>query len=205
MSHYRALLSAFIKDHAPAFCIVALFTLLCLLPFNAEAGQNKTGYNSKWSVLAGYGSSHPGWGETKARIETIDLVFRYSTLIAENIGSSWYSGYHTLFIEVPFHYLLDHEDSPMVGINFLANYTFTESILQPYVFAGGGPVYVGADIPGMGSDWNGNYQLGAGVSYPLSDSHRLFLEARYHHISNGNTKDPNDPLNSAKFLIGLSF
>ena len=93
----------------------------------------------------------------------------------------------------------------MVGITFLASYTFVNSVLQPYLFVGGGPVYVAADIDGMGSDWNGNYQIGAGLKYDLNDRHALLFECRYHHISNANTKDPNLPLNSTKFLIGYTF
>jgi hypothetical protein len=32
----------------------------------------------------------------------------------------------------------------------------------------------------------------------------LNLEYRYHHVSNADTAEPNEPLNSSKLLIGVS-
>ena len=94
----------------------------------------------------------------------------------------------------------------MIGINFLANYTFTANEQwQPYIFGGGGPVYIFADIPGMGSNLNGNFQFGIGLGYSLNKKNRLLFEVRYHHISNAGTADPNEPLNSSKFILGITF
>ena len=198
--------STHIASASKAAPLLFLAATLLLIDCTASGAQEKPETDvSDWSFFLGYGTSHPGWGETKERVETIDAVARHQILIKDRLGSSWYSGYHSLLLELPVHYLPDYSGSPMVGLNFLAAYTFTSFELQPYIFAGGGPVYVDADIPGIGSDWNGNYQFGAGISYPISMHNRLFMEARYHHISNGNTSDPNDPLNSTKFLVGFSF
>jgi lipid A 3-O-deacylase len=201
----------YFSDTPNCFCKILSITLFFLLiqlailhdPAMAEQSLGKP--DTQWSILAGYGTSHPGWGETETRVETIDLVLRRSSILIDDIGSSWYKGYHSLFIELPLHFLIEPRDTPMIGMNFLATYTFTSSILQPYLFAGGGPVYVAADIDGMGSDWNGNYQIGAGLKYDIDNQHTLLFECRYHHISNLNTKDPNLPLNSTKFLIGYTF
>lgn len=159
-----------------------------------------------WAMIGGYGQSFPGWGETSQRVETVDLVPRYNHHIIDDIGSSWYRGYHSLFFELPVSITLSPDVSSMVGVNFLAAYTFTaDEKWQPYLFGGGGPVYIFADIPEMGADLNGNYQFGIGIKSPLDDVHQLLFELRYHHISNAGTKEPNDPLNSAKFLIGVTF
>jgi lipid A 3-O-deacylase len=174
------------------------------------------------AILFGYGSSYPGWGETKERVETIDLAVRYEIPKYMDLGSSWYKGYHSVLIEVPVHFLINRTGWPMTGLNFLANYTFTAwERFHPYIFAGGGPLYVSADIPGMGSHFPGNYQAGIGLRYPLESQHDLLFEVRYHHVSksqhdllfevryhhvsNANTADPNDPLNSLKFMIGYTF
>ena len=94
----------------------------------------------------------------------------------------------------------------MIGLNFLASYTFTANEKwRPYIFGGGGPVYSFADIPGMGADLNGNYQFGIGLEYDMSIEHHLLFEYRYHHISNAGSENPNDPLNSCKLLIGVTF
>lgn len=190
------------KHVATLFCVVS--AMLIFFPLKSTAAAIRQSDTAQWAILAGYGSSHPGWGETETRVETIDLILRRSIVIFEELGKSWYSGSHSLLIELPLHFLLDY-DTPMAGLNFLANYTFSASIYRPYIFAGGGPVYVEADIPGMGSNWNGNYQIGGGISFPLDKGHSIFFEARYHHISNANTEEPNVPLNSAKFLIGYTF
>jgi len=158
------------------------------------------------ALLAGYGQSIPGWGETAQRVETIDLVPRYSHRIFADIGSGWYRGDHSLLVELPLHLVVSPDTSAMVGMNFLACFTFTSGDrMRPYLFGGGGPVYSFADIPGMGAELNGNYQFGIGLEYPLDQDRKMLVEIRYHHISNGGTEDPNDPLNSLKLLAGITF
>jgi len=157
-------------------------------------------------VLGGYGQSFPGWGQTTQRVQTFDLVPRYNHLIFDDIGSGWYRGFHSLLLEVPVHLVVSPDVSSMVGMNFLATYTFTAGQeMRPYLFGGGGPVYSFADIPGMGAELNGNYQFGIGLEYETSPSHNLLFELRYHHISNAGSDEPNDPLNSCKLLFGITF
>lgn len=159
-----------------------------------------------WWLLGGYGQSVPGWGLTEERVQTVDGVLRYNHLIFDELGTGWYRGFHSILLELPGHLVVSPEVSAMVGVNFLAAYTFTAGERwQPYVFGGGGPVYSFADIEGMGADLNGNYQFGAGVEYPLSGGRRFIAEGRFHHISNAGSEDPNVPLNSAKFLLGIRF
>lgn len=171
---------------------------------DAAAGLDTT--KDSWAMVAGYGQSFPGWGETRQRVETVDLIPRYNHRIFDKIGSGWYSGFHSILLEFPVSIIVSPDVSTMVGVNFLAAYTFTANLQwQPYLFGGGGPVYSFADIPGMGAELNGNYQFGIGIKYPRGQFHQLLFELRYHHISNGGTKEPNEPLNSAKLLIGIAF
>ena len=188
-----------------------LITTLAVLGLMVQVLPLATAYSfdtsqDNWSLLGGYGQSLPGWGQTTERVQTVDLVPRYSHMTIDNIGSGWLRGYHTTLIELPVHLVTDPETSAMVGVNFLACYTFTASEQwQPYIFGGGGPVYSFADIPGMGADWNGNYQFALGLAHLLDTNHTLLFEVRYHHISNAGTEDPNVPLNSIKALVGLTF
>ena len=162
--------------------------------------------HDSWAILAGYGQSFPGWGQTTQRVETIDLVPRYNHLIFADLGSGWYRGFHSILLEGPLHFVVSPDTSAMIGVNFLACYTFTASDrIRPYLFGGGGPVYSFADIPGMGAEWNGNYQFGIGLEYPLDSNRNMLVELRYHHISNGGSEEPNDPLNSCKLLVGITF
>ena len=181
--------------------------LVCILflPWRVNADGLDTSQDN-WAVIGGYGQSFPGWGNTTQRVETIDLIPRYNHHIFENIGSGWYRGFHSLLLELPVSLVVSPDVSAMVGINFLACYTFTAaSKWQPYLFGGGGPVYSFADIAGMGADLNGNYQFGVGAHYDWKAEHQLLFELRYHHISNAGTEEPNEPLNSLKILIGVTF
>ncbi len=185
-------------------CLLLLGFMLQLIPASATYGFDTS--EDSWAILGGYGQSIPGWGQTTERVQTIDLVPRYNHMTIDGLRSSWYRGYHTTLIELPVHVVSSPDVSTMIGVNFLACYTFTANEQwRPYIFGGGGPVYSFADIPGMGAKWNGNYQFALGVEYPLKAVQSLLLEVRYHHISNAGTEEPNIPLNSIKLLVGLTF
>ncbi len=187
------------------FVCALLFSGMYFQPVPADAGVFDTSGDS-WEILAGYGQSIPGWGNTTQRVETIDLVPRYNHLVFGDLGSGWYRGFHSILLELPVHFVLTPETSAMIGMNFLACYTFTaHDQLRPYLFGGGGPVYSFADIPGMGAELNGNYQFGLGLKYPLDLNRDMLVEFRFHHISNGGSEEPNDPLNSCKLLVGITF
>jgi hypothetical protein len=180
--------------------VVAVVSLPVDLALATDTRQNN------WAFLGGYGQSYPGWGQTTQRVETIDLIPRYNHIVFPEIGSGWYKGFHSTIFEFPVSLILNPEISTMIGVNFLATYTFTvNKQWQPYIFGGGGPVYIFADIPGMGTNLNGNYQFGTGVEYSLNNQNHLLVEFRYHHISNAGTAEPNEPLNSLKFIIGVTF
>ncbi|HET98211.1 MAG TPA: acyloxyacyl hydrolase [Desulfurivibrio alkaliphilus] len=194
-----------------AFSAFSLFSLILThlspgpwLPgvLASERGRDK----ADWILLAGYGTSHPGMGATKLRIQTVDLVPRYERNLTANPGSSWYRGEHSLLLELPLHLAVSPDSTLMAGINFLACWRFTaHDRLQPYLLAGGGPLYMASNLEGMGTRLNGNYQFGIGLRRPMGHHRYLNLEYRFHHVSNGNRKEPNDPLNSSKFLLGVTF
>ncbi len=184
-------------------CILAAQAGSLVAPSSAAAFDTS---KDSWAVLGGYGQSIPGWGQTTQRVETIDLVPRYSHVIFDDMGSGWLRGFHSILVEVPLHLVVEPETSSMIGMNFLACYTFTaDQTIHPYLFGGGGPVYSFADVPGMGAELNGNYQFGIGLDYGINPHHALLFELRYHHISNGGSEEPNDPLNSCKVMVGVTF
>jgi lipid A 3-O-deacylase len=164
------------------------------------------GFTNHWTILGGYGVSHKGLGATDTRVETVDIILRYGRLLTGELGTSWYKGRHEILIEVPFRRVIHPETAIITGINFLAAWDFTagESII-PYIFAGGGPVYTNLDIPGLGTELNYSYQGGAGIHYFIAKNRSINFNYRLHHISNAGTADPNEPLNSSRILIGVSF
>lgn len=159
-----------------------------------------------WALLTGYGFSHTKLGNSKQWVETVDLVGRYRFRHPEPFGRSWYEGYYEVLLELPVHFVVDPAANAMVGVNVLANYQLRQAgPLKPYFFGGGGPVYCGSKLEGMGRHLNGNYQFGMGLHLGHWYGHTIQAEYRYHHISNGNRADPNTPVNSSKFLVGVTF
>ena len=183
-------------------CLILIFS--CHNLYAEDLAQKRE--NSSWSILGGYGISHKGLGKTKQQVQVMDLILQYDHLLVNDLGSSWYKGYHSLFLELPFTLVVDPDVSPMVGVNILGAVTFDSSnAVQPYFFGGGGILYTNADIPGLGSEVNGNWQFGGGLQFRLDSGEWLKIEYRFHHISNTGVKDPNDPLNSSKLLVGMTF
>ncbi len=198
-----------IHGHMLKVCFMVMASFILLPDFvQAEetSPQNSETPDSYWSLLGGYGISHKGLGLTKVQVQVLDLILQYDRVLLKDVGSSWYKGHHSLILELPLTLVVDPDVSPMIGVNILGAWTFDSSdILQPYFFGGGGILYTNADIPGLGSDINGNWQFGAGIRYRLESGNWLKVEYRFHHISNTGAKDPNDPLNSSKILVGVTF
>ncbi|HWI41029.1 MAG TPA: acyloxyacyl hydrolase, partial [Verrucomicrobiae bacterium] len=76
--------------------------------------------------------------------------------------------------------------------------------LFPYLLAGGGILFVDLGLPTMGSRLGISYQGGFGLRKMLCADTAFTAEYRYHHVSNANTAVPNEPLNSSKFLFGIT-
>ena len=78
-------------------------------------------------------------------------------------------------------------------------------LLYPIFLLAADRSIIDADIQGVGTELNGNYQFGIGLRLPYTDENDFVAEYRFHHISNGGREDPNDPLNSSKLLFGITF
>jgi len=158
----------------------------------------------EWWLLTGYGETHPGYGETSQLVRTADVLLRYRHPIRRT-GREGYRGTHDLLMEAAYSHLLEPEDrAPILALNLLACWTLQRwDGARPYVFVGGGPVYTEAGIDEMGARVNGNYQAGLGLAFRAGRHFTGCFEYRFHHISNAGRKDPNDPLNSSKVLVGI--
>ncbi len=160
----------------------------------------------EYSFLSGYGITHRGFGATRTQVQTFDMIGRFGWFLSKEIGSGWYKGRHELLMELPLHLVVDPKVSPIVGGYLLGSWKFTSlDNWAPYVFAGGGILYVDLGLPTMGSRLDFSYQGGTGVQYFITKDTAISLEYRYHHISNAGTASPNEPLNSSKFLLGIAF
>jgi len=163
--------------------------------------------SSEYSFLLGYGITHRGFGETRTEVQTVNFIGRFGYFLSDEMGSGWYRGQFEHVVELPLHLVVDPEIGVMTGANLLAKWNFTglgNDGLIPYVFAGGGILYVDLGLPTMGSRLDFSYGAGTGVQYLVRRDMAVSAEYRYHHISNANTAQPNEPLNSSKILFGIS-
>lgn len=184
-----------------------LFVVLVFAPLRGEAADNPLfgEANSEYALLAGYGITHRGFGETRSQVQTFDAILRYGHFLSNELGAGWYRGRHELLLELPLHLAVDRDARAMTGGYILGSWKFTTlRDVIPYLFAGGGILYVDLGLPTMGSRLDFSYQGGTGLQYLPGGGTALTLEYRYHHVSNADTVTPNEPLNSSKVLMGIS-
>lgn len=189
---------------------MAVILVLLLMPLNKSAAE-ETGVfpagTSEFSFQMGYGITHRGFGMTQTEVQTVDFIGRFGYFLSDEIGAGWYRGQFEHVLELPLHLAVDPKVRTMTGGNVLAKWNLTglkERGILPYLFAGGGVLFVDLGLHSMGSKLDFSYGGGTGVQYFMRDDMALSAEYRYHHISNASTADPNEPLNSSKFLVGIS-
>jgi len=186
----------------------AVLALLLILAADSPARADSivSRAKSELGILTGYGSSFVGFGETRHKVQTWDTILRAGFFLSDEVGTGqWYQGRHEILLELPYHMAVDHGGRSMVGGYGLGHWRFTAlEKTVPYVFAGGGVLFVDLGLPTMGAKLCFSYQGGTGIQYPISDTAMLNLEYRYHHISNAGTAEPNEPINSNKILAGIS-
>lgn len=187
--------------------IINVMILLVSISVYASENETITASPDEFALLGGYGITHRGYGATRTQVQTFDIILRYGHFLSDEVGKGhWYQGRHEVFLEAPCHISVDHDGRSMVGGTILGSWKFTGAErFTPYLIAGGGILYVDLGLPSMGSKLNGTYQAGGGIQHFFRKDVAFIGEYRYHHISNLNTSSPNEPLNSSKFLIGLSY
>jgi len=189
--------------------LIVIILLMFILSSVAFCAENETVAASpgEFTLLTGYGITHVGYGETRTQVQTFDLTLRYGHFLSEELGKGhWYQGRHEVLFELPFHLAVDHGGRSMVGGTILGSWKFTGSDqFTPFLIAGGGVLFVDLGLPTMGSRLNGTYQFGGGIQHFIRKNLAVSGEYRFHHISNLNTSSPNEPLNSSKFLVGISY
>jgi lipid A 3-O-deacylase len=188
----------------------ALLVILTLVGAGSARAEQPAPFpagSTEYSYQMGYGITHRGFGETRTEVQTLDFIGRFGYFLSDEFGLGWYRGQFEHVLELPLHLVMDPKTRVMVGGNVLAKWNFTSLVqdrLLPYLFAGGGVLYVDLGLPTMGSRLDFSYGGGTGIQYLVRDDLALSAEYRYHHISNASTAQPNEPLNSSKILFGIS-
>ena len=74
-----------------------------------------------------------------------------------------------------------------------------------FASAGGGVMGSTAPVPDGGSPFNFTPSVGAGATFEVADDTRLYVSARWYHVSNGGTYANNPGRNGLGLWVGLSF
>ena len=185
--------------------IATLFALLSVGHALGSGNATIPAATGEWAVLGGYGTTHRGFGATHTQVQTLDAILRYGRFVSGEIGPGWLKGRHQVLLELPLHLSLDQGGRSMTGGYVLGSWKFTSlKQVAPYVFAGGGILFNDLGLPTQGTRLNYSYQVGTGLQYVVSPFLAVTAEYRYHHVSNAGTAEPNEPLNSSKFLFGVT-
>ncbi len=102
--------------------------------------------------------------------------------------------------------IISPDNNIEAGFDILMKYSYpvTEKV-NPYLFVGGGVLYMSQQTNEQSTYYNFIPQMGAGISYDLKENLSLDVEYRYRHLSNANRRLPNDGINVNMFLVGTTW
>lgn len=174
---------------------------------------------NEFGVLTGYGSTKI---KDKDNYVTIPMFFRFGIDCDKNgLGfSDWIERgarvfFHkdfrpagtTAFLIEPFLSYVPSPDSNMEAgfiLAFKYEWPLTEKF-HPYIWNGGGVMYITQHLREQSTQYSFTPQGGAGFSYFLDKNKALNVEYRYRHFSNANLKQPNEGMNQGFISAGMTW
>lgn len=179
--------------------------------------------------LFGYGRQEIGigvgytegfrFGESTRPLEEVELIYvapRWGIGISDPMGGdAWYRGNFELLMEGAILIQTEPRDGFGAGLTAMVRYNFLpEGRFIPFVEGGAGLLGIDfdlahrpgpeAELEGQRDGFNFSLHFGVGSHYFVSDRAALTGEVRYHHISNAETRQPNNGIDSVVFMIGVS-
>ena len=148
---------------------------------------------------------------TRPDIQDLNLYARYGWMLTSPSGGGIFRGNLELLAELFVGGVTSGPGDIMAGASLLLRYNFVQenSKWVPYFQIGVGGVY--SDIYEdkvqrlVGQAIEFNLQGGFGLRYLINNHLAAYLEANYRHISNADTADRNNGLNSIGVQAGVSW
>jgi opacity protein-like surface antigen len=143
-------------------------------------------------------------GNQNSDVEGIVALGSWSNGISERLAAeSWYAGNVDLVGEGQ---LLFNQE-PHSGFFGAGTLSLRYNLLNfgrvvPFARVGAGVGYLAYDLDDQRDGFNFTLQAGVGLHWSVAARRGLFVEYRYHHISNANTRHPNAGINSQLLVIG---
>jgi lipid A 3-O-deacylase len=166
------------------------------------------------ALLAGYGVGFRVGSRRNRRISRelsdvnpVNIVPRLGVGITDPIGSdNWWRGNVEILIEGAFLINTGPTSGFAGGAGTTLRYNFLRNErLVPFVDLNFGILGMDFDLERQADGFNFNVGTGVGTHWFLTKQTALTVEARWQHISNAGTKQENDGINDALFLVGLTF
>jgi len=205
--------------------ISLFFALLVCGPAHADdtTADNNTGtwrdHVKELGILTGYGQTGL---PTQKHYEVIPfyvnlgidmdkLKLGYCDWV-EKASKAWFNkdfhpkGYTEFVIEPFASYVPSPDTNAEFGLVLLSKFAYPVTPkIHPYIFGGGGVMYITQHLHNQATQYNFTPQIGGGLSYLIKDDFAINCEYRWRHFSNAHIKEPNDGVNVNLILVGVSW
>jgi opacity protein-like surface antigen len=167
-------------------------------------------WKQKLSLSGGYGVGFGAVGSEgtdAADVELAAVIPAWGIGLSDILGEDrWYRGSWEALLEAQ----LAVETQPRSGFGGGAVLNFRYNFLPwrrvaPFFGIGLGLGAIDFDLVSQADGFNFFLQTGGGVHFFVGERLALTAEARWHHISNAQTKDANSGINTALFLLGTTY
>lgn len=203
-----------------AYLAICLFLPLTVYAGNKQNSvseeKNPTSFVKEFCLMTGYASGKldqkgtyeiiPGVVRLGYNLNTIGLGFTDLLKPVFDAAHITPKGYTELVLEVFVNGVTRPDSNIETGATLLLKYAYplTEKI-YPYGIAGGGGIFLTQHTREQSTQCNFTPQIGGGFAYFLKKDFSVNLEYRVRHLSNANTKEPNEGINVRMCLVGISW
>jgi opacity protein-like surface antigen len=196
---------------------VFIFFLLSLNGYAASVEQPK--YLKELGVLTGYGRTSVDDKDDyiampvhfRVGVDMDKMQLGYCDWVERGAKKFFNKDFHpqgyTEFVMEPFvSYVPQPDTNAEFGLVLLSKFAYPLTPkVHPYIFAGGGVMYITQHLREQSTQYNFTPQLGVGVSLFLKENMALDVEWRWRHFSNAMIKRPNDGVNLKMIFVGVSW
>jgi len=181
---------------------------------SAAANQNFRKGSKQVALVAGYGVGFRMGSRANRRIsreladvDLVNIVPRIGFGVTDPIGGDWwFRGNVEMLVEGALLINTGPTSGFAGGAGTTLRYNFLRNErLIPFIDANLGILGTDFDLDRQANGFNFNVGGGVGTHWFVTNRTALTFEARWQHISNAGTKQENDGINNALFLVGVSF
>jgi hypothetical protein len=142
-----------------------------------------------------------------AGVRLLEVIPRYAIGMSDRLGGdAWYAGSFATVFEGAFFHNTAQNGGYGAGLGATLRYHFlSHERVVPFVDANFGMITLGLDLERQSDGFNFNVGFGGGAHWFVKDGLAITTELRWQHISNADTKQPNDGINAGLFLVGVSW